>query len=85
MAPKKPAKKTVKQQAVAAGASYLRASAAAAGALYMSGVTDPKVLANAFAAGLIGPVVKALQPNEKEFGITGRGGSGGGKTNHQVA
>ena len=81
MAPKKEAKKSVKKQAIAAGSSYLRASAAAAGALYMSGVTDPKVLANAFAAGLIGPVVKALQPNEKEFGR----GSGGGKTSHQVA
>lgn len=81
MAPKKPAKKTTKDQALAAGASYLRASAAAAGALYMSGITDPKVLANAFAAGLIGPVVKALQPNEKEFGR----GSGGGRTNNQVA
>jgi hypothetical protein len=37
--------------------------------MYMAGITDPKVLANAFVAGLVGPLVKALQPNEKEFGI----------------
>ena len=49
--------------------SYLRASLAATGALLLSGITDPKILANAFIAGLIGPLVKALQPNEKQFGI----------------
>jgi hypothetical protein len=38
--------------------------------MYMAGITDPKVLANAFVAGLVGPLVKALQPNEKEFGVT---------------
>jgi len=69
MATKKVAVKTVKDQLLAAGASYLRASAAAVLAMYMAGITDPKVLANAFAAGLLGPLVKALQPNEKEFGI----------------
>ena len=69
MATKKTAK-TVKEQALAAGASYLRASAAAVLAMYMAGITDPKVLANAFVAGLVGPLVKALQPSEKEFGIT---------------
>jgi hypothetical protein len=47
----------------------LRASAASALALYLSGITDPKVLVNAFIAGLVAPLVKALQPNEKEFGI----------------
>jgi hypothetical protein len=26
-------------------------------------------LANAFLAGLIGPVLKAIQPNEKQYGI----------------
>jgi len=73
MATKKPAylkKKTVKDQALAAGASYVRASLAAVLAMYMAGITDPKVLANAFVAGLIGPLAKALQPNEREFGIT---------------
>jgi hypothetical protein len=72
-AKKKPAylqTKTTKDQAIAVAASYLRASAAAVLAMYMAGITDPKVLANAFVAGLVGPLVKALQPNEKEFGIT---------------
>ena len=69
MATKKVAAKTVKEQALAAGASYLRAALAAVLAMYMAGITDPKVLVNAFVAGLVGPLVKALQPNEKEFGI----------------
>ena len=70
MATKKVAAKTVKDQAIAVGASYLRASLAAVLAMYMAGITDPKVLANAFVAGLVGPLVKALQPSEKEFGVT---------------
>jgi hypothetical protein len=70
MAPKKPAKKSTKEQALSVAQSWLRASAASALALYLSGITDPKVLANAFLAGLVGPLVKALQPNEKDFGIT---------------
>ena len=61
--------KTVKDQALAVAQSWLRASAAAVLAMYMAGITDPKVLANAFVAGLVGPLVKALQPSEKEFGI----------------
>ena len=70
MATKKPAPKTLKEQALAAGSSYLRAALAAVIAMYMAGITDPKVLANAFVAALAGPLLKALQPNEKEFGIT---------------
>jgi hypothetical protein len=35
----------------------------------MSGIQDPKVLANAFIAGLVGPLMKAVQPNEKQYGI----------------
>ena len=53
----------------AAAYSYGRAALASVAALYMSGITDPKVLANAFIAGLIGPLLKAVQPNEKQFGI----------------
>lgn len=49
--------------------SYLRAAVAAVMAMYMSGITDPKVLANAFIAGLIGPVLKAVDPKATEFGI----------------
>lgn len=59
----------MKDQLIAAGKSYLRHAAACAGALYLSGITDPKVLANAFIAGLIGPLLKALQPSEGQFGI----------------
>jgi hypothetical protein len=69
MATKKVAPKTTKEQALAVAQSWLRASAASALALYLSGITDPKVLVNAFIAGLVAPLVKALQPNEKEFGI----------------
>jgi len=56
-------------QLKAAGLSYLRAAVSCVGALYISGISDPKVLANAFIAGLIGPLMKALQPNEKQLGI----------------
>jgi hypothetical protein len=37
--------------------------------MYMAGITDPKVLGNAFLAALAGPLLKALQPNEKDYGI----------------
>jgi hypothetical protein len=49
--------------------SYGRAAAAAVAALYMAGVTDPRTLANAFVAALIGPALKAIDPKSKEFGI----------------
>ena len=58
-----------RKQIEAAAYSYGRAALASVAALYMSGITDPKVLANAFLAGLIGPLLKAVQPNEKQFGI----------------
>lgn len=59
----------MKEQLKAAALSYLRAALACVGALYLSGITDPKVLVNAFIAGLIGPVLKAVTPNEKQFGV----------------
>ena len=59
----------MKEQLKAAGLSYLRAALSCVGALYMSGITDPKVLANAFIAGLIGPLLKAIDPKQKEYGI----------------
>jgi hypothetical protein len=49
--------------------SYLRAALAAVVALAMSGVTDPKVLANAFIAGLLGPILKAVDPKHTEYGV----------------
>jgi hypothetical protein len=50
--------------------SYLRAAAAAAVALYATGQHDPKVLAMAFIAGLVGPIMKALDKSAPEFGLT---------------
>ncbi len=58
-----------KKQLQAAAYSYGRAALASVAALYISGITEPKVLANAFLAGLIGPFLKALQPSEKQFGV----------------
>jgi hypothetical protein len=59
----------VKEQAKAAGLSYLRAAISCAAALYMSGITDPKTLANAFVAGLLGPLLRALNSSDTTFGV----------------
>ena len=59
----------MKEQLKAAALSYLRAALSCVGALYLSGISDPKVLANAFVAGLIGPLLKAIDPKQKEYGI----------------
>ena len=59
----------MKDQVLASGKSYLRAAISCVGALYLSGITDPKVLANAFIAGLIGPLLKALTPSESANGV----------------
>jgi hypothetical protein len=59
----------MKKQLEAIALSYGRAAAAAVAALYMAGVTDPRTLANAFIAALIGPVLKAIDPKSKEFGV----------------
>lgn len=53
----------------AAALSYLRAAISCVGALYLSGITDPKTLANAFIAGLVGPLLKALATSEKQYGV----------------
>ena len=50
------------------GLSYFRAAATAVSALYMAGEHDPKKLAMAFVAGVVGPVLKALDINSPEFG-----------------
>jgi hypothetical protein len=49
-------------------ATYLRAGVASVIALYLAGVTDPKALASAGIAAIAGPLLKALDPNAKEFG-----------------
>ena len=50
------------------GLSYFRAAAASAVALYTAGQHDPKTLATAFLAGLVGPILKALDASAPEFG-----------------
>jgi len=50
------------------GMSYFRAAATAVVALYMAGQHDPKVLASAFIAGIVGPAMKALDKSAPEFG-----------------
>ena len=57
-----------KEKAKQIGLSYLRAAAASVVALYTAGQHDPKVLATAFLAGLVGPVMKALDKSAPEFG-----------------
>jgi hypothetical protein len=59
----------MQDQLKAIALSYGRAAVAAVAALYMAGVTDPRTLGNAFIAALLGPVLKALDPKAKEFGV----------------
>lgn len=58
-----------KEKAKQIGLSYIRAAAASAVALYTAGQHDPKVLATAFFAGLVGPVMKALDKSAPQFGL----------------
>jgi hypothetical protein len=58
-----------KEKAKQIALSYLRAAAASAVALYTAGQHDPKVLATAFIAGLVGPVLKALDKSAPQFGL----------------
>jgi len=45
----------------------------------MSGITDPKVLANAFIAGLVGRLLKAIAPNKTQFGLGNKSTTNKGK------
>lgn len=58
-----------KKVILSAGASWLRAAVASVAALYMSGITDPKILLNALIAGLVGPLAKAVNPKDASYGI----------------
>ena len=58
--------KTLKQ----VGLTYARAAGAAVVAMYMAGETDPKKLAYAFIAGVVGPAAKYFDKSAKEFGVT---------------
>ena len=62
----------MKEQVKAIALSYARAAIASVAALYMAGVSDPRTLANAFIAALLGPVLKALDPKSTQFGINAK-------------
>lgn len=50
--------------------SYLRAALAAVGAMVLAGIEDPsQITVSALLAGLLGPLIKALDPNQDEYGI----------------
>ena len=50
-------------------ATWLRASIASAVALYLAGETDPKKLGAAALAGFCGPLLKWIDPKEKQYGL----------------
>jgi hypothetical protein len=52
-----------------AALSYIRAALSCAGALYLSGITDPKVLMNSFVAAFIAPLLKAIDPKSSDYGL----------------
>jgi hypothetical protein len=45
---------------------------AASLALFMAGVTDPKTLAMAGAAAVAPVILRAINPEDKSFGLTGK-------------
>jgi len=55
----------MKKKLITMGMSYGRAALASVLALVLSGISDPKILANAFVAGLLGPALKALDKTAK--------------------
>jgi hypothetical protein len=52
-------------------ASWARSFLAASIAVYMAGVTDPKALGMAGLAAVLPVVLRALNPKDKSFGVTG--------------
>lgn len=63
------AKQLDKNQLKAMGASYGRSVLGAAIALYMAGVTDPADLWTALVAALAPVLLRAINPNDKAFGV----------------
>jgi hypothetical protein len=60
---------SVKQLKSALG-SYLRAALAAVGAMLLAGIENPgQITLSALLAGVLGPLIKALDPNQDEYGI----------------
>jgi len=56
------------KQLQAALSSYARTAISAAAAMYMAGHTDPKDIAAAALAAVLGPLARALNPKDKAFG-----------------
>jgi hypothetical protein len=56
----------------AMAASWARSFFAAALALYMAGVTDPKTLAMAGAAAVAPVILRWLNPKDADFGVMGK-------------
>ena len=59
-------------KAKALAASWGRSFMAASLALYLAGVTDPKTLAMAGVAAVAPVILRALNPQDKSFGLTGK-------------
>jgi hypothetical protein len=59
-------------QAKLMAASWARSFLAAAVAVYMAGVTDPKAIASAGLAAVLPVVLRALNPNDSSFGLKGK-------------
>jgi hypothetical protein len=60
------------KEAKALAASWGRSFMAAALALYMAGVTDPKTLAMAGVAAIAPVILRWLNPNDSSFGSKGK-------------
>jgi len=56
----------------ALAASWARSFMAAALALYLAGVTDPKTLAMGGVAAIAPVILRWLNPNDKSFGLSGK-------------
>ena len=59
-------------KAKALAASWARSFMAAALALYMAGVTDPKTLATAGVAAVAPVILRWLNPKDQSFGLSGK-------------
>jgi hypothetical protein len=66
----KDGKISMQEKILAACGSYGRAFLAAAVALYMTGNTNPKDLLAAGVAAIAPVILRALNPNDKDFGLT---------------
>jgi hypothetical protein len=50
-------------------ASYLRTAISAAAGMYLAGHTDAKSIGMAALAAILGPLARAVNPNDKAFGV----------------